>query len=596
MSGTLLEELEWLRANPDFEERPATVSEFLGPEYLNIEGRVRKRILDELMVILGDDVDPWRIARYSEALVTGGIGIGKTTVASIVLPYLVHWVLCLKDPQGYYGLLPGSRIAFMQMSTSEKQALEVVFGDIKARIQHCRWFQDRYPADPSFKNQLRFPKDVWIIPGDSAETTFEGYNILGGILDEGDSHKVTKTRDYAEQGYTTISSRITSRFQDRGFLLVIGQQKSASGFMARKYQEFSERQDAYAVRLAIWDSMGADFYKEKCGGKTFSYDTLRKIILPPGVSRVLGDPRVIEIPDLYRRQFEQNPEKALRDLAGIPPKVGNPFISLVDRIYGCRDRWIVRHGEESPVGPDGRIASWFKARDSLKRVAHLDIAYAAEGDALGFAMGHVEELVVMDGETKPYIIIDLLLRLKAPAGGEIFLGDVRQIIYNLRDERRFKLDKVTCDGFQSTDTMQQLQRRRFDVEYLSCDRSILPYSDLRDAIYEGRLEFPPYYTNVIRNEQNERVEILVEELSELVDNGVKVEHPETGSKDVADAVAGVVCTLMGDRRYHRKVRDLGQYRESKEPTAVAVGMRMPYHQAIRGDGGSLAPLPPTWRT
>jgi hypothetical protein len=39
-------------------------------------------------------------------MVTGAIGIGKTTIASIILPYMCHWVLCLKDPQKFFGLCP----------------------------------------------------------------------------------------------------------------------------------------------------------------------------------------------------------------------------------------------------------------------------------------------------------------------------------------------------------------------------------------------------------------------------------------------------------------------------------------------------------
>lgn len=592
-SPSLLDELRWLHHHPDFAERPASIEEFLGEGYLNIEKWVRPRIKAELATILGEDVQADRIAVYSEALITGGIGIGKTTIASIILPYLVHWVLCLKDPQAFFDLLPGSRIAFMQMSTSERQALEVVFGDIKARIMHSRWFLDNYPPDPNFKNQLRFPKDVWIIPGDSAETTFEGYNILGGILDEGDSHKVTEAKDYAEQGYTTISSRITSRFQDRGFLLVIGQMKKSVGFMSRKYQEFRERPDAYGVRLAIWDSMGPEFYIKRDGGKSFTYDTLRKIILPSGVAKIMGESRLIEVPDLYRRQFEQNPEKALRDLAGLPPKVGNPFISLVDRILECRDRWVERYGDASPVDEVGRIQSWFRARDSLKRVAHIDLGYSAEGDALGFAMGHVREVVEIDGERKPYIVIDLVLRWHAAPGTEIFINDIRQVVYGLRDDRHFKLDHVSMDGFQSTDTLQQLQKRRFGTELVSMDKQLLPYSDLRDAIYERRIEFPPYYTKIVRNDLIERVEIIVQELSELVDNGRKVDHPEQGSKDVADAIAGVTFTLMGDRRYHRKVRDLSVYRESREEHRP-IGSLFSRHPAVAGDGGFSAPLPPKW--
>lgn len=143
----------------------------------------------------------------------------NTTMASVILPYMVHWVLCLKSPQEFFDLLPGSRIAFMMMSTSEDQAKETVFGDVKARIQYSPWFRDNFPYDPDFKNQIRFDKDIWILPGSSMETSFEGYNILGGILDETDSHKVTQNKDYGEDGWNTINGRIDSRFQDRGFLL-----------------------------------------------------------------------------------------------------------------------------------------------------------------------------------------------------------------------------------------------------------------------------------------------------------------------------------------------------------------------------------------
>lgn len=592
----LADELAWLKANPHFEERPATLEEFLGPDYLNIKSKVRKRILTELKVIMGEQVNAARPTVFPYAMITGGIGIGKTTVASIVLPYLAHWVLCLRDPQDFYDLMPGSRIALMQMSTSEKQALEVVFGDIKARIEHSPWFTSKYPYDSSFKNQIRFPqKDIWIIPGDSTETSFEGYNILGGILDEADSHKVTPQKDYAEQGFNTIDGRITSRYQDRGFLLVIGQMKSSTGFASKKYAEFSKRQDAYAVRLAIWDSMGDDFYEKDDKGNTkkFFYDVKAKRIIPNGIVSLSGSDagRLLAIPELYRTQFENFPEKALKDLAGIPPAVSDPFISLVDKIDRCRDRWVKRYGgHDAPVDPQGRIASWFVAKDTLPRVAHIDIAYSGDGDALGIAMGHVPEMVDREGERKPYIVIDFLMRMKAPAGGEIFLADMRHVIYSLRNDRNFKLKKVTMDGFQSTDTRQQLERRRFEVEEVSVDKQLLPYHDLREAIYEDRIDFPPYIVDIRKDGGSERCEILIKELSELMDTGKKIDHPVNGSKDVADAVAGVTFTLMGDRRYQRKGSvNLDQGR----PQGIPLQGANFGHPAFRGDFGMTAPLPPT---
>ena len=44
-------ELQWLKDNPDFHERPATIAEFLGDRYLNIEARVRPGVREALVEI-----------------------------------------------------------------------------------------------------------------------------------------------------------------------------------------------------------------------------------------------------------------------------------------------------------------------------------------------------------------------------------------------------------------------------------------------------------------------------------------------------------------------------------------------------------------
>lgn len=598
-------ELDWLRDHPDFEERPATIEQFLGPEYLDIEKFVRQAVKEELVAIFGDVVDGSTMARYQLAMITGGIGIGKTTIASVVLPYLAHWVLCLKDPQGFFNMLPGSRIAFMQMSTSEKQGKEVVFGDIKARIEHSPWFQKKYPYDRDFKNQLRFSKDIWILPGDSAETTFEGYNILGGILDEADSHKITDVKDYAEQGYRTIYTRMTSRFEKRGFLLVIGQMKKANGFASKKYNEFKSNPEAYAVRMAIWDSMGWDHYLKPDGTRdSFWYDSKRHEIIPTGAARLMGQSgngdNLIEVPEVFRRDFENNPEMALRDLAGIPPATGSPFISLAYKVEECSERWCARYNQgveptdpdylTSPVTPKGIIEEWFKAQDQLKRAGHIDMAFSGDGDALGFAMGHVSGVVEIEGEMKPYIIIDMLMRIHAPAGREIFLGDIRRMVYDLKNRRRFNLRKVTMDGFQSTDTRQQFNKKRIISEHVSVDKDLTPYYDLREAIYEDRIDWPKYLIR-LRPEDTSLTEIVVKELTELVDNSDKIDHTPDGSKDVADAVAGVTFTLMGERSYSRKVIRLDSVREERQ--AQAAGGSRAQHPAFLNGDGLRAPIPPT---
>lgn len=555
----LLADFRWLIEHPEFEERPPGIVEFLGPEYLNIRKNIRKRILAELIEIFGTEFTPGQIAQYREALITGGIGIGKTTIASIVLSYMACCTLCLKDPQEYYKLLPGSKIAFMMMSTKRQQALEVIFQDTKARIDNSKWFKARYPRDDAYKNLIQFPKNISIIPGDSLETTFEGYNILGGVMDEIDSHKLTLTKDYAESGYSTIRARITSRFGGQGFLVLIGQTKTEGGFAMRRLDEFAVRDDAYAVKLAIWESLDPENF---CGQK-FYYDTLRsRVIYADEFDKqgLIMGPNLIEIPIEYVKDFELDPDKALRDLAGIPRKVEDPFIRNVDKIISAQERYEQNQTVVLPWNNDngrlrvGRLDPALVCSDSLPRVGHIDIAYSPDtGDAAAVAIGHISEYVETDEGLKPYIIIDALCRIQPPPGRQLEIAEIREVVYQLMD-RGFKIKKITLDGFQSTDTIQQFRKRHIFADLLSVDKKMLPYSDLRDAIYEERIEFPKVYGKQKRSEPTE-YDIVMKELSELgyPQTGEKIDHPNGGTKDCADALAGTVHNLMLRARKGRPV-------------------------------------------
>lgn len=604
------ETLKWLQDHPAFIEKPASIVEFLGPDYLNIEKGIRPGVRQELIKIFGEEVNGERIALYRWGMFTGAIGIGKTTMASIILPYMAHWVLCLKDPQEFYDLLPGSRIAFMMMSTSEGQAKETVFGDVKARIQYSPWFQNNYPYDPDFTNQLRFAKDIWILPGSSKETSFEGYNILGGILDEADSHQLTANKDYADDGWNTINGRIDSRFQDRGFLLTVGQMKKSNGFAARKYKELKEDPDnAHTVRMTIWESLGWGKFSKPDGTRdSFWYDTKRKEIVSEDAAQLLGFPEhIMEIPRVYEKNFRNAPEKALRDLAGIPPVAGSSFISLTYKIEEAIERWKERYRDPdtgelgvSPVSDDPQrpvIAKWFKDPTPLKRALHLDIGVSAEGDAAGIVMGHVSHMVQTDDDEqeKPYIVVDCIIRCKAAPGQEVLISDLRGYIYDLKS-RGFRIKDVTMDGFQSTDTRQQLRKKKFNVHYLSVDKSKLPYEDLRDALYEDRIEIPPYLT-YLNVGDSERVNIAFKELTELEDTGKKIDHPASGSKDVADGLAGITTTLMGDRTYRRGVgsnRDRSLNEDDYQMPQTGTDGNGPQYMPGHGlsGGGLQAPIPP----
>src|SRR5690606_30748281 len=94
--------------------------------------------------------------------------------------------------------------------------------------------------------------------------------------------------------------------------------------------------------------------------------------------------------------------------------------------------------------------------------------------AAGIAMGHISRMIDQDGELKPYIHFDLLMRVKARPGSEIMLQDLREVLYTLRDERGFKIRMVTYDSFQSQSSVQILRKRKFKTDILSVDKEKAP--------------------------------------------------------------------------------------------------------------------------
>ncbi len=91
---------------------------------------------------------------------------------------------------------------------------------------------------------------------------------------------------------------------------------------------------------------------------------------------------------------------------------------------------------------------------------------------------------------------------------------------------------VSADTYQSADTLQLLSQQDFVTGVRSIDRDPRPYDVLKTALYDGRVELPAH-------------DALLRELLALERDARtgRVDHPPHGSKDLADALAGVVYGL-----------------------------------------------------
>lgn len=523
-----LEDFRFFLNHPEYEHRPVSMREFLeNPLYTGKGDYIRPKIKEVLIDFFDKDRKGNPISEevfeqlgaYEELLMIAGIGSGKSFLASKGIQYVLHRLLCLKNPQRYFNLSSKSFIAFINISSSQRQAKNVVFGEIKNRIDNSPWFQKHYMPDPRIKSVLRFPKNVFVLPLGSNEEAPLGYSIFGAVIDEASFHTTTKEKDYAEESYHQISSRITSRFGDKGKLFIITSPRYVHDFAEKKFAK-DLRPSLMKKRIPTWDAIPPEQFK----GPKFD----------------LGDyvpqKKGTMIPIEYEDDFKQNPERALRDFGAVPS------LSIMGLF---RDPAMV----QAAVNTDRRTPwdsqkkkfySWFSNAvkyehyDDVKRFIHVDLALDrhGKGDKAALAMGKFngwDEIKRPDGkvEHRPKVYIDYMQVFRAKQGTEIHFKDIRERIYKIRD-LGYNISKVTFDGYQSADSIQMLNNSGIKAELFSVDRNPEAYYMVKSAILEARLNFYPHPT-------------LVRELQQLEEeDGTKIDHPHGGSKDLADAVAGVM--------------------------------------------------------
>lgn len=562
-----IKELEWIRT-------PVSMEEFvMNPYYLgNTCDNLYPRLLEDMRALFDGD--------YREAVFTGAIGWGKTFSASIGVCYLLYLLSCMRDPHRSFGIAANSNISIVCLSVNEVLATKVAYENIATKIEASPYFQQHFPFEKT-KKELRFPKKVWVAARASNDGSVLGLNVIGGLLDETNfmptrgkkSDPRFNLEDRAETLYNAMQRRMKSRFGRKGrlpgLLFVVSSKQTSDDFTAKRIEEAKGDPTIFVRDYALWDVKPEAYYSGKWFHVVVGDDSSPSRILKededPDLVRVtLSDGCVlIKVPDDFKQDFEQNLEGAIRDLAGVATVAISPYIQRRDKIQEAIDT-----NRSHPVSVESWDPSqpmqlyWSKLvgpntqpgiPDVLERPLlnpsaprHIHIDPSLRGDSTGFAMGHVAgftEVVRRDDEGNrfperaPVIVVDLALRIVPPIGGEIILGDVRRLVYQL-SKRGFMITSVSLDSWNSADAIQKLNQRGFNAIQLSVDRTMAPYDLLKTSLYEGRIHFYEYRP-------------LIKELQELEHDRVKrkVDHPQKGSKDVSDAVAGIVYTLTENSQY-----------------------------------------------
>lgn len=181
--------------------------------------------------------DPLR--EVTEVVAMWGKGSGKDFIISGIVAYVPYYLNCMYDPQGYFGFGKGEPIDIINIAKNAKQAENVFFTKLKARLRSCSWFKkvdrppEAYNEYQEKKDTIIFYNNIRAFSGHSEAASFEGFNPLVAIFDEvGDFEW-----NLAEFCYDTLRSSAISRFGKRALLLFISYPRSADDFIMYKYKQ-----------------------------------------------------------------------------------------------------------------------------------------------------------------------------------------------------------------------------------------------------------------------------------------------------------------------------------------------------------------------
>ena len=340
----LRDAIAWLRVKAGetiWRELPVDFRTFTeSAQLLNKKGVLWPRVIE-----CGSEINS---GKYVEAVLTGGIGVAKTTIAIYTQAYQVYVLSCLAAPHVLFDLDPSSEILIVFQSINKNLAQDVDYKRFRDMIVSSPYFNNVYPFDSGRESDMRFPRNLIVKPVAGHDTAAIGQNVIGGIIDEVnfmavvENSKATRdgtTYDQATQNYNSIARRRESRFMQMGtlpgMLCLVSSRNYPGQFTDKKEAEARTNKRIYVYDKRLWEIRPERFNGEKF--RVFIGDETRKPrILEDNELVAEADERlVMGVPTEYRQTFENDLLPALRDVAGVATQALHPFMLNTEAVTGC---------------------------------------------------------------------------------------------------------------------------------------------------------------------------------------------------------------------------------------------------------------------
>ena len=502
---------------------------------------------------------------------------GKTTFMTFCFLRLLYELSCYDCPQILYNLMSSTSIVLMYLSINKEIAENTGYGDLRQRIDTIPYFIENYPRNQRLSNDIEFPQSNIRVGSGSRASHAIGTNLIAAALDEsnfkgtGEAATDVNSMSKAQQVYNALRRRGENRFTvggiDYSLSILLSSATTSNSFTEARIAHTASNEHVYHINAKVYEVKPAGTYSSEKFIVFMGNDQLDPTLVEtvPALNNIMdsvGLPRFADnvnlidsvnslrediramfelVPMNFIESFRTDVVKSLQDICGVPVNpIGRLFTAK--RYYNecidnqithpfIQDEFILSTGS-SVTGIEYLRSDWKPLEPHKTRFVHID--QSTSSDKTGICMGFIDHFENVNGENRPVIYVDFMLAVNPPLAPEkIHIAKCRQLVLDIAKKFNLKIGKFTYDTFASQESVQQLQQEGINADFQSVDRTVDAYLELCDLFYEKRIHIYSYpkFEKEFFNLQYYR-------------DRKRVDHLPEFSKDVSDAVAGMVhnCT------------------------------------------------------
>jgi len=511
---------------------PPTIDEFVS--YLDLDKVIYPIWLEHLRKIYPDNLH----VSNNYILLTGAIGTGKSTVSKIAALYTVAKLLHLKD--------------FSQFYLAITKAIQLVFFHVKiekARHEFIQYITDLYETHKYFQEIKTIRKKLGIpnLPISFVADGVKSNSSIGGdvifyVFSEANFVNEDMIKFKIDQAYNRFKSRFIAAKDYLGNIII----DTSSSYEGSILDHLGSRaEDFYTVRVSQWQAKAHTglFFKKGSiwvymGGKNGDPKVIGdKGLVPEEELTKYESDRIIEVPKELEKEFRNDTYEALISLAGVSIQAPNSLFRD-DLVMEVMD---IRSSVPDAVPVDELLLHLDSILSALptdrKITIHIDTSI--RGDNTGIAIGYWYD------DTHIYIPVAFAIHNYSL---DIPMHIIEDFIVRICINRQVFM--VTSDTYQSYKLLQDITRKgRAPTETISTDQNPNIYFNLKRAIIDKTVHLP-HNKILLRELATLRYQIVGSSFKP------KIDHPTSGSKDIADAVASVHYNLREKAKKHNIVSSL----------------------------------------